>query len=407
MSYSAVLANRKFTSLLLGQVISLLGDVMLNAALAWLIFALAGTATSISYLGIAFVAPNVLFSLFAGVFVDRSNRRRVMIISDTIRGLLVLLVPIMYYVHALSLNLLYLIVFVVSSASAFFLPARVSILPQIVSDKDQLASANSLMNGMFEATRLVGFAASGVFIALFTSVGAATFDSITFFISACAIVAMGAVASPAVQQSSQNVDESVIRDLSEGLAYVWKNFVIRIVLLSAMLGNFFLNISLGFTVVFAREALKVDAVGYGTLLAANALGLVSGSLAAGKLGVRKHLGLTLILTTITYGLAIFAQSPLTQLFVALPLIVVFGFSLALYNVSYVNMLQATVPNKILGRVMSLDQVLSFATIPISLAIGGPLIDLIGIRAAYILSGGMVVLIGAATFLPRELRNFSY
>ena len=107
------------------------------------------------------------------------------------------------------------------------------------------------------------------------------------------------------------------------------------------------------------------------------------------------------------GAAIISLSPQTNLSVAIPLTIFFGFCLALYNVSYINMLQATVPNKILGRVMSLDQVFTFAILPLSLVIGGPLVDFIGIRTAYLLSGTIIILIGLATFISRKFREYSY
>ncbi len=408
MGYSIVLANRKFDALLVGQVISLLGDVMLGAALSWFVFALTGTATSVSYLSIAIVAPNLLFSLVAGVLVDRWNRRRIMIASDMVRCFALLLIPVMYHAGGLTLALLYVIVFAVGSASAFFLPARTAIIPQIFQDKDQLASANSLMNGMFEATRLIGFGISGIFIILFTAVGAATFDSITYVVSATAILLMGPVATHLrAAGGERNALNRFRGDLSEGLTYVWKNFFIRIVLVSSMLANFFISIGYGFTVVYAREALNTSAVGYGILLGASALGTVTGSFIVGKMNFRKHLGMTLILSSIVMGAAIIALSPQKQLPAAIPLIALFGFSLAIFNVNYVNMLQATVPNELLGRVMSLDQVLSFAILPLSFAIGGPLVDHIGIRTVYVLSGGMVLVIAAATFISKTFRKYSY
>ncbi len=408
MGYSVVIANRKFSALLVGQVISLFGDVILTTALSWFVFALAGTATAISYLSIAILVPNIFCSLVAGVVVDRSNRRRIMMASDITRCLALILIPIMYRLGGLTLSFLYLIVFVWSSASAFFLPARSAIIPQIFPDKSQLTSANSLINSFFEATRLIGYGISGIFIILFTAVGAASFDSITFAISALAILSMGSIASPLRQMRQKQSTLSEFReDLTEGLNYVWKNFVIRIVLLTAMIGNFFIGIGYGFIVVYARQALHTNAVGYGLLLAASTIGTVTGSLLVGKVGFRKHLGMTLILSSIMMGIAIVSLSLQTQLAAAIPFMVLFGLGIAIYNVNYVNMFQATVPNEILGRVMSLDQVISYSIVPLSLAVGGPIVDLIGIRAAYLISGGMVALIGVATFIPKEYRKFSY
>lgn len=331
-----------------------------------------------------------------------------MIASDITRCFTLILIPIMYRFGGLTLSSLYLIVFVWSSAAAFFLPARTAIIPQIFPDKDQLTSANSLINSFFEATRLIGYAISGIFIIIFTAVGAASFDSMTFAISALAILSMGSIASPLIRKTRrQGTLREFHKDLAEGLNYVWKNFVIRIVLLTAMFGNFFIGIGYGFIVVFARQALHTNAIGYGLLLGASTIGTIAGSLLVGKVGFRKHLGMTLILSSIIMGVAIISLSLQTQLAAAIPFMVLFGLGIAIYNVNYVNMFQATVPNEILGRVMSLDQLISYAIIPLSLAVGGPFVDLIGIRAAYLISGGMVALIGASTFIPKQYRNFSY
>jgi len=407
VGYSVVLGNRKFSSLLVGQIISLLGDVILTAALSLFVFNLTRTATAISYLGIAIVVPNLLFSLFAGVIVDRWNRRRIMIVADLVRCLALFFIPTLYRLGGLTLSLLYVIVFVWSSSSSFFLPARGAIMPQIFRNKDHLASANSLMNGAFEATRLIGLGVSGFFILVFTAIGAAALDSATFLVSALFVLAMGTVASPSRASTKANAVSGFLQDISEGLNYVWKHFVIRVVLISTMLANFFVGIGLGFIVVYAEEALSAGTIGYTGLLTASSVGVVVGSLLVGKVKFRKHLGMTLILASILIGVAIISLSPQTKLSAAIPLTIFFGFCLAIYNVNYINMLQATVPNKMLGRVMSLDQIFSFAILPLSFAIGGPLVDFIGIRTAYLLSGIMIILIGSATFISRKFREYSY
>lgn len=407
MGYSVVLGNRKFSALLVGQIISLLGDVILGVALYWYVYTSKGTATAVSYLSLAFVVPNLIFSLLGGPLVDRWNRRRIMMSSDLIRCIAILFIPILYQFGGLSLTALYLIVFVSGSASAFFLPARSAITPQLFHDRDQLTSANSLMNGAFEAIRTIGQGISGVVIYVVTTIGAAALDSFTFLISAISILAMGTIATPKSEHDKQKGVRGVLADMSEGFAYVWKNFVIRIVLLSSLLGNFFITIGYGFSVVYAKDALSTNLLGYGILAAAVTVGTVSGSLLVGVVKFRKHLGRTLILSSILMGAAIVALSPQTSIFVAFPLVVLFGLCLAIYNVNYVNMLQATVPNELLGHVMSLDQIISFAITPMAFAIGGPLVDLIGIRLAYILSGGAVMVIGSVTFVSRKFRTCSY
>lgn len=178
-------------------------------------------------------------------------------------------------------------------------------------------------------------------------------------------------------------------------------------MISSMLGNFFISIGLGFTVVYAKDALSTNAIGYTLIFVAIGIGTASGSFLVGKVKFRQHLGMTLILSSIMAGATMIALSPQTELVAAIPIIVLLGLCLGIYNVNYINMLQATAPNRILGRVMSLDQILSYAILPLSLAIAGPLVDVMGIRTAYLWSGVMVMLIGSATFLSRKFRKCSY
>jgi DHA3 family macrolide efflux protein-like MFS transporter len=324
VAYSFVIRNRKFSALLAGQIISLLGDVVFGAAIAWYVLNLTGKATSISYLTIALVVPNLLFSFVAGPIVDRWDRRRIMITSSLVQFGVLLFIPALYSLGELSPVWIYLVVFVLGSASAFFIPARNAIMPQIFENKDDLTTANSIMNGCFESTRLSGYGVVAILSGILTVVGVsavaintATFDSVTFLVSALSILAMGSVASSLAKRRKEHSYATFRNDILEGWSYVWKNFVIRITMISSMLSNFFISIAIGFLVVYSKEALHTTFSGYALILAMNSVGTISGAFAVGKLHLRKHLGPALIASSVVAGAAVIALSPQNQL-IAVP-----------------------------------------------------------------------------------------
>src|SRR6266498_4433587 len=175
----AVFQNRSFSLLWTGQLVSTMGSALTSLAASIYIYRLTGSALSVGLMLMATAAPSLLVGLFAGVFVDRFDRKKIMIAADLIRAVLVVLIP---FLVPLNLIWLYIIVMLTSAIGQFFDPAHESVLPEVASD-EELASANSLMAISSFGSTAIGFAAAG-FIASAANINWAFYiDAITFVFS--------------------------------------------------------------------------------------------------------------------------------------------------------------------------------------------------------------------------------
>ena len=182
-----VLRQRNFALLWFGQLISMAGDWFLFIALPFYVYNLTGSTLATGAMFIAQLLPSLLLGSVAGVFVDRWDRRRVMIVSDVLRGLVLLL---LLAVHSTDLLwLIYLVAFAQSAVGQFFMPAKNAIIPRLVGGED-LIRANSLNATSDSLTRLIGPSLGGVMFAALGLSSVVIVDALSFFVSAIMIAGM-------------------------------------------------------------------------------------------------------------------------------------------------------------------------------------------------------------------------
>src|SRR5215216_4479045 len=175
----AIFRNRNFSLMWTGQLISTIGSALTSLAASIYVFRLTNSALSIGLMLMATAAPSLLVGLFAGVFVDRYDRKKIMITADLIRAVLVVLIP---FLVPINIIWLYIIVMLTSAIGQFFDPAHESILPEVASDED-LAAANSLIAISQFGSTAVGFAAAGLIASAADINWAFYADAMTFLVS--------------------------------------------------------------------------------------------------------------------------------------------------------------------------------------------------------------------------------
>jgi MFS family permease len=161
MSPFAVFRNKDFSKMWTGQLVSTMGSALTSLAASIYVFQKTNSAMSVGLMLMATAAPSLLVGLFAGVLVDRFNRKRIMMTADLTRAVLVFLIP---FLVPFSIVWLYVIVMLTSAIGQFFDPAQESVLPEVASE-EELAAANSLMAISSFGATAVGFAASGLLAA--------------------------------------------------------------------------------------------------------------------------------------------------------------------------------------------------------------------------------------------------
>src|SRR5262249_4545067 len=159
--YVRLALNGSFSALWVGQLISLFGDRMHQIALAFLVLAATNSPLAVGLVFMVATIPNLVLGPIAGTFVDRWDQKEVMIVSDLLRAAIVLFIPI---AAVTNLVLVYPLVFLLTSISIFFRPARTAILPRIVAD-DELLTANSSIWIAETMADVIGYPLAGLFVA--------------------------------------------------------------------------------------------------------------------------------------------------------------------------------------------------------------------------------------------------
>ncbi len=192
---------------------------MSKVALLWFVYAMTESALKMSLIGVLQTIPPLVFGPFAGVLLDRLDKRRAMIVIDLVRTGLLASIPILYAVGLLTLPLLYVLVFVIAMFSMAFGPALNATLPLIVK-KEQLTGVNALMQSAMTIGQLLGPALSGILIAAIGAQNALYVNAAAFFLSALCKIPLR-LPHVRVHRSSDNVWTQAIKDLQDGIRFVF------------------------------------------------------------------------------------------------------------------------------------------------------------------------------------------
>ncbi|MEI6831549.1 MAG: MFS transporter [Candidatus Omnitrophota bacterium] len=311
--FREVLKNRNFFLLWVGQIISQLGDRLGQMALIAFVYMRApGSTLQIAKILSFTIIPVFLIGPLAGVYVDRWDRRRTMFTCDFLRSLLVLTIPL-FLLYTKSLGPVYLIIFIVFSIGRFFVPAKLSIIPDLV-DKKDLLIANSLVNTTGMIAAVLGFGASGVLVEWLGAKKGFYLNSLTFLVSGMFIFLISRKFAVAMdfkkigQEIMEVISKSVFQEIREGMSYFIRKKEIRftagiIFALWSALGAVYVVV-----IVFVQNTLHSTTKDLGFLVMFLGIGLFLGSLVYGRFGQRiahyKVIFISLVLSGIM--LAIFA-----------------------------------------------------------------------------------------------------
>jgi DHA3 family tetracycline resistance protein-like MFS transporter len=393
------LADRDFRLLAIGSVISLVGDGFFYVALAWQVYELSNVPTALSLVGLAWTLPLVLFVVVGGVASDRYDRRRVMISADLLRAATVGAIGVLSVTGVLELwHVIGLIAFV-GIGDAFFNPASTAIVPDLLPD-ERLPQANALNGALRPLTlRLAGPALAGFIVAAVGPGWAFVADGASFLASALAI-GMIATRRHRLDRPASGLRQT-FTEVGEGFAFVRANPWCWATLLAAMMSLlvFFgpVEVLLPYIV---KNGLNLGPEALGAIFAFGGVGSVLTAISLGQTGLpRKRI--TFMYAAWSIGVALMAvYGVMTQLWQALVVSLVVHGLFELGQITWTTLLQQLVPRGLLGRVSSLDWMVSTGLVPVSFALTGPIADAFGIEVTMVaaaLLGG--VLMGALLFVP--------
>jgi MFS family permease len=382
-----VLRERPFRRLFLSQTVSLLGTAIAPIALAFAILGEPhGSASELGFALAGRAVGQVTFLLAGGVLADRLPRFRLMTVSNLLACAAQAGIATMFIVHAAPLPAIIVLSVVNGSAGALFLPASRGIIPQLV-PTELMQPANALMRLSRNSTSIIGTAMGGVIVATIGAGWGLAFDAASY--AAAATLILGMRAGPAARAAS-----SIITDLRDG----WREFRSRswvwLIVAQFAFVNGCLSVFMVLGPVLARQYLG-GAPGWATIMTAESVGLVGGSLVAMRLRPAFPLR---VAAAATFGFLppFFLLAFRAPLWLLVTAMLATGVCVDIFEVLWDTSLQNHVPNEALSRIASYDMLGSFVLGPACLVLVGPLADAIGVRATLL---GASVLLTLATVVP--------
>jgi MFS family permease len=394
--YKNLFRNRNFVALWLGQTISFLGDYFYFLAIPIMVNKLTGSALMVGLSTISSALPMLVLGPVAGVFVDRWNRKTTMIVSDVLRALIVLLCLLVQRPDQVWIY--YLAGFLMSCASRFFFPSQNAILPLIVTDAKDLLSANGLMQAVQTIGLLAGPALAGFTIGLWGAWVAFIFDSLSFFVSAAAILTMTVPITKREIASGAHPIQAVLDEMKEGVDFLFKNRILRPMLAGLLVAHFSIGAVNVVWVPFLQRTFNVGAEGLGIVDSAQGVGMLIGGLSLGFLAARmkKIPMVAACLAIIGLCFAGMGWAPTFIFIITMSL----GIGIALIPVQSVLMtiMQVVVPDEKRGRVGSAINAIATAVGLVSMSAASLFGDQIGLRNVYIVCGFINILAGAISLI---------
>jgi MFS family permease len=321
-------------------------------------------------------APNLIFGLLLGVFVDRVRKRPLLIWSDVIRSLVLLAIPLAAFRDQLNLPLVCVVMFFVGTFNLLFDVAHQSFVPLVVT-RDQMVDGNARMEASMATAQLGGPAIGGALVSVFTAPYAVLVTAITL-LSSAGFIRRTKVAEPAARVST---GRSVRADIGDGIAFVRRHPIMRPILLVSMGHSFFGYMFLAVYILYMKRDLGISDLQVGLIFAAGGLGALIGTIATPALNRRFGIGATLVAGGLMFGVT-GLLIPLAVLVPdhALPIVIVCEFLQYLCELPFflnaITLVQTQSPDDMRGRVMSTRKVMTWGVQPFGSLLGGVLGGLI-------------------------------
>jgi hypothetical protein len=378
-----LIRHRDFRLLWAGESTSDLGTAVSGVVLPLIaVVYLHATPFEVGALAAAEWVPWLLIGLPAGVWVDRSRSRPLMIACDAIRAVAIGTVPVVAAFGRLGLAQLFAVAAVTGFATVIFQVAYVSYLPTLLT-ADELAEGNAKLQGSAAVSRVVGPGLGGLLVQLFRAPYALIVDAASYVVSATALIGIGVVEAP-----KQPTPRSLRREIAEGGRYVRSDPILRVLTIAPALANLFYTGFGAIEVLFLVRSVHLAAASVGLLIGLVSLGSVVGAAIARAVGrrfgtaravwgsalVTAPFGLLTALTTRGAGLVFFVLGNVLLL-----------IGILIYNVTVTTFRQSYCPPQILGRVVASMRFVLFGAVPFGALAGGGLAALFGVRTAVLIT----------------------
>jgi MFS family permease len=392
---------RDFRILWIGLLISNIGSQMQFAAINWHIFLLTHSALSLGLLGLARFVPISIFALVGGSIADAHNRKKILLITQSILTILSLVLAVLTIQHHESALIIYIITALSAVALAFDTPPRQAMIPALVS-REHVSNAMNLNTIMWQVATVAGPAISGFMIAGFGIGSIYLINAISFFAVIAALLMMKS--SGEIEGDPSNVS---FKSMIDGLKFVKSQTMIWSTMILDFFSTFFASAT-ALLPIFANTILHVGPTGYGFLYAAQSVGAVVAGYGMAHAGNVKHQGKIILLAVSLYGLAtiVFGFSKLFLLsFIALFLV---GAGDCVSTILRNTIRNLVTPDSMRGRMTSVNMIFFLGGPQLGEFEAGLLAATVGVPLSVVIGGVGTLMVVAAIFIAvPQIRNYSH
>ena len=396
VTFKTMLKEKQFRKFFIATIISRFGDSIDMIAYAFMVYQLTGSPALMAVLFAVNGIPSFILNMVTGVAVAYMQKKKVVYISDALRGVVVLFTAILYFNGGLEVWHLYVFTILNSTLEAFRAPSASVLFRLLVSD-EHIEHATSLYSSGRMFAELIGYASAGIIIGIIGVGGAIVIDAVTFFLSAF-IILLIKMDKEVLSETKLTIKQYVV-DFTEGFRYVAKSPLIRSLALFMGGISFLFAPFNALQAAYVLETLSLDAMGISVMSVSFMVAMIIGSLMVPT--VTKKIGsrFTFILGGVVVGTGYFLFAliaPFKGEFIAYVLLavisVVMGSTVSFVNIPVQVALFKKVDKSLLARVISFISMLSLASIPIGGAIVGGLVKIYKIETLFYAFGiGVVVL----------------
>ncbi len=392
------MAHRNFRIFWIGQAVSLTGTWVQIVAQGWLALELSNDPFIVGIVSAAGSFPVLVFSLYGGVIADRYDKRKLVIIGQALLAVEAALLWWFVISDTITIPGLIALATFAGVVSAFEIPARQALLIELVVRED-IMDAIALNTSAFNLARILG---PSIAAAVIAGAGLAWCFGLNALSFAAVLAGLFMLRLPPHVRAPGR--PSPMAGLKEGIRYMFATkeiiVIMRMVAVFSVFGVPFLTLM----PVFAREALGLDATGYGLLMTSTGVGALSGALFLAAVGGRVRRGRLFAIASLAFPLLLIALSATSQPPVAAFVVLLAGLGMILQTALSNGILQSVVPDELRGRVMSAYVVVYIGFAPIGSFAGGALARVIGIEWTLAAGGGVILLFALWTFWKHpELR----
>lgn len=389
----------KFFTIFTGQALSLFGSALVQFALVWYLTKQTGSATILATASLVAMLPQILLGPFAGTLIDRWNRRMVMIIADGGIALSTLALAGLFWAGKVQIWQIYAILLIRSVGGAFHWPAM-SASTSLMVPREQLSRVAGMQQTLNGLVNIVAPPSGAVLIGLLPTQSILLIDIATALTAIVPLLLIDIPRPIREQTEDGQYTTSYWQDFRAGFRYVAAWPGLMALLAMAVMINFLLTPAASLMPLLVTKHFGLGALEFGLTDSLFGIGMIAGGLLLSTWGGFNRRVVTVMLGIIGMGVGVvmIGLAPAQSFWMALAGMAVMGVTNPLANGPLHAILQATVKPEMQGRVMSLTSSAATAMTPLSLAVAGPLSDLVGIRAWYLFGGAVCLLMGMAGFL---------